>query len=142
MSSIFIQKLNKIMEKTRIIVRTVLFSSPSSQLTSSIRQQPCDPWPDSLLPSSPKAVPAKPENMKAWTTDGLPFILNHSTNIQYLLHFGHCMKGNTYMREGKSWVLSSQCFQRSPGAELSRQQYHRVGQPAGKAEEGTARITW
>lgn len=47
MSCIFVQKLNKVMERTRIIVRIVLFSSLSPQLTSPARHQPCDPWPHS-----------------------------------------------------------------------------------------------
>ena len=53
------------MERTRIVVRTVLCPSPNLLLTSSSRQQLCDLTLPGAQPSSPKAIPAKAENMQA-----------------------------------------------------------------------------
>lgn len=153
MSSIFVQKLNKVMERTRIIVRIVLFSSPMGmspfpQLTSSVRHQPCDTRPHSRgsCPPHPRLFQPSQRICRLGLQMGHHlFILNHSTSIYSVSSaLQPLLEALGYMRERKSWVPSSQCFQRSLGAELSRQQYHRVGQLAGKAEEGqgAAGITW
>lgn len=111
------KKLQKVMERTRIVVRIVQCPSPNLLLASPSRQQPCGLTLPGELPSSPKAVPTKAEKQRT-CRPGCRWV---RILIQYLLCSSIVLSTRKHGKE-KSQVLPLQGLLRS-----RTEQYGRVG---------------